>query len=227
MKKVSVFLRIFWGIGKSLYINFKVLPFAKAIRFPILVSCQTRLQGISKETIKIDTLKLHTGMISIGIFKHSEGIIGPLHSYFGTDGFSKIIFGGDFSMVYGGCLKATGGGILKMGDKVTFNTHSKVLCSHEITIGNNVLLGWNVTLKDGDGHPICDEEGQIFNHSKPIIIGNNVWVGSEVTLLKGTVIPDGSVVGYGSIVTKAFNEENVIIVGSPAKIVKHNIRWNA
>lgn len=166
-------------------------------------------------------------MISIGIFERSEGVIGPKHSYFGTDGSSKIIFGGDFSMVYGGCLKATGGGVLKMGDKVTFNTHSKVLCSHETTIGNNVRLGWNVTLKDGDGHPICDEEGQIFNQSKPIIIGNNVWVGSEVTLLKGTVIPDGSVVGYGSIVTKAFNEENVIIVGSPAKIVKHNIRWNA
>lgn len=60
-----------------------------------------------------------------------------------------------------------------------------------------------------------------------MIIGNNVWVGSEVTLLKGTVIPDGSVVGYGSIVTKAFDEESVIIVGSPAKIVKRNIRWNA
>ena len=94
MRKVSVFLRILGGIGKSLYINFKVLPFAKAIRLPILVSCQTRLQGISKETIKIDTLKIRTGMISIGIFERSEGVIGPKYSYFGTDGNSKIIFGG-------------------------------------------------------------------------------------------------------------------------------------
>ena len=34
------------------------------------------------------------------------------------------------------------------------------------------------------------------------------------------IIADNSIVGWGSIVTKEFNEPNVIIAGIPAKIVK-------
>ena len=46
-----------------------------------------------------------------------------------------------------------------------------------------------------------------------------------VTILKGSVIKDGSVVGTHSVVAKAFDEPNVVIVGNPARIVKHNIFW--
>jgi len=226
MKKISLLFRILCGLGKSVYINFKVLPFLQAIKLPILVSYQTRIYGISKKTIEINVPKIRTGMISIGIFERSDGIMGPKHCYFGTDQSSKIIFEGDFAMVYGGCLKASGSGVLKIGDKVTFNTHSKVLCSHKICIGNNVRFGWDTTLKDGDGHPIKNEEGEIINSPKSIIVGNNVWVGAEVTLLKGARIPNGSIVGYRSLVTKRFDEDNVIIAGSPAKIMKQNITWS-
>lgn len=226
MKKINLLFRILGGLYKSIYINFKVLPFFKAVKLPILVSYHTQLSGISKNTIEINLPELHTGMISIGIFERSEGIIGPKKCYLGTDKHSKIIFEGDFSMVCGGCLKASGGGVLKIGHKVTFNTHSKVLCSHKIDIGNNVRFGWNVTLKDGDGHPIKDEDGQVINSSKGIFVGNNVWVGAEVTILKGACISNGCVVGYRSLVTKSFDEENAIIAGSPAKILKHNITWS-
>ena len=39
-------------------------------------------------------------------------------------------------------------------------------------------------------------------------------------------IADNSIVGWGSIVTKEFNEPNVIIAGIPAKIVKRGINWD-
>jgi acetyltransferase-like isoleucine patch superfamily enzyme len=44
-------------------------------------------------------------------------------------------------------------------------------------------------------------------------------------LLKGSFIKDNSIIATGSVVTKAFEESNVIIAGSPAKIVKENVSW--
>ena len=43
---------------------------------------------------------------------------------------------------------------------------------------------------------------------------------------KNVKIADNSIVGWGSIVTKEFNEPNVIIAGIPAKIVKRGINWD-
>ena len=43
--------------------------------------------------------------------------------------------------------------------------------------------------------------------------------------MKKVEIQDGSVVGANSVVTKKFNEPNIIIAGNPAKIIRRNILW--
>ena len=47
----------------------------------------------------------------------------------------------------------------------------------------------------------------------------------RVMIFKGAVIPDGSVVGAGSLVNKKFEEENILIAGSPAKKIRSDIEW--
>ena len=225
MNRVKLLLKMFAGLPKSIYLNFKALPFSQAIHLPLFVSYNTTIDGCSRGTIVIDAKKLKLAMVSIGIFERSVGLICPTACYFSIDKKSKIIFKGCFSMCKGGCLKVSGGGKIVCGDNVTFNAHSKILCTHDIQIGNNVRLGWDTMLKDGDGHAICDETGKVFNVNRSIIIGNDVWVGAEVSLLKGAVVANGSVVGFRSLVTKRFEQPNVIITGSPAKIVKENIKW--
>lgn len=49
---------------------------------------------------------------------------------------------------------------------------------------------------------------------------------NDVKIGKNTKIPDNSIVGWGSIVTKVFNEPNIILAGIPAKIVKRGINWD-
>lgn len=93
MNKIYIFLRIICGMGKSIYANFNILPSSKAIRFPILVSSNTQLRGISKEIITINALRIYRGMINIGILEQSEGIRGLQRSYFRRDGTSKIFRG--------------------------------------------------------------------------------------------------------------------------------------
>lgn len=51
-------------------------------------------------------------------------------------------------------------------------------------------------------------------------IGNNVWMGRGVMVLKDSIIGNNSIVGTGSVVTKKF-DDNQIIAGVPAKVLKN------
>ncbi|MGK0724378.1 acyltransferase [Aerococcus urinaeequi] len=95
----------------------------------------------------------------------------------------------------------------------------------KIHIGENCLLSRNIIIRTSDSHPIYSEENKRINFAENVIIGNNCWVSQNVTLLKGTELPNGTIVGSGSIVTKAFSELNSVIVGSPAQVVRTKVRW--
>lgn len=74
-------------------------------------------------------------------------------------------------------------------------------------IGNNVIIRHNTTIgnaKSGGGAPT---------------IGNNVNIGANVVIIGEISIGDNVIIGAGSVVTKAF-PANVLIVGNPARIVK-------
>lgn len=78
-----------------------------------------------------------------------------------------------------------------------------------------------------DGHAIYSvDDGRVLNTGKVITIGNHVWIGRRVNLLKNTKINDNSIVGLGSVVTNSFNEQNVVIAGFPAKVIKRNVNWS-
>ncbi len=95
-----------------------------------------------------------------------------------------------------------------------------------ISIGDDCMFSWGIDVWCTDVHTITDLEGNPLNFGKSIEIGNHVWVGKDVKVGKNTKISDDSIVGWGSIVTKKFEQSNVILAGNPAKIVKENINWN-
>ncbi len=78
------------------------------------------------------------------------------------------------------------------------------------------MLSANITLRTGDSHSVTDLEGNRINPSRNIKIGNRVWVGNSVIMTKGTVVSDNSVVGTGSVVTRRFEDGNIVIAGNPA-----------
>lgn len=95
-----------------------------------------------------------------------------------------------------------------------------------ISIGNDCMFSWGIDVWCTDVHTVTDLEGNPLNFSESIEIGNHVWVGKDVKVGKNTKISADSIIGWGSIVTKKFDETNVVIAGNPAKIVKRNINWN-
>lgn len=95
-----------------------------------------------------------------------------------------------------------------------------------LEIDKECLLS-DVTVWTSDVHPLIDlNTDKVLNdEASHMIIGKNSWIATECILLKNAQIPEGSVVGARSVVTKAFTEKNTIIAGNPAKVIKKNINW--
>ena len=99
--------------------------------------------------------------------------------------------------------------------------------SSSITVGDNCMFSWGIDVWCTDVHTITDLDGNPLNYGKSIEIGNHVWIGKDFKIGKNTKISDDSIIGWNSLVTRKFDESNVIIAGNPAKIIKKNINWNA
>ena len=112
-----------------------------------------------------------------------------------------------------------GGKHCYFGKNVYANFNLTLVDDTYITIGDNTMIGPNVTLATA-GHPILPslrEKGYQFN--VPINIGKNVWIGAGVIVLPGVNIGDNSVIGAGSVVTKDI-PENVVAFGNPCRVVR-------
>lgn len=147
---------------------------------------------------------------------------------------SKISFNGDNNQInFGKNAKGVFSFILYYGNNIHLgnNVQSEglyaTLYGDSLIIGNNCLFSSSIKVWS-DGHAIIDAATRkLLNPSGYTIqIGDHVWIGQDVVLLKRTNIPSNCIVAHSSVVTKAFDEENCIYAGNPAKAVKRGINWN-
>ena len=103
---------------------------------------------------------------------------------------------------------------LKIGNNVGLSG-SSIWCFKEVEIEDNVKIGANTLITDGDAHLDDPRAGEI----KPVHISKNVWLGMNVTVLKGVTIGRNSIIGAGSIVTKNI-PDNVVAAGNPCKVIR-------
>lgn len=85
----------------------------------------------------------------------------------------------------------------------------------EIKIGDNVLIGANSTIVDGDGHFDLGK-----TEPKSVVINDNVWIGANCTILKGIEIGKNSIIGANSLVITNI-PDNVIAIGNPCRVISN------
>lgn len=117
---------------------------------------------------------------------------------------------------------------VNIGDRVVINGVTLYLQEDDsfVNIGDDSQLSWGIDIWCTDAHVITDLEGNPLNFAQGIEIGKHVWIGKDAKIGKNVRIADNSIVGWGSIVTRQFDEPNVIIAGVPAKVVKRRINWD-
>lgn len=108
---------------------------------------------------------------------------------------------------------------ISVGDNFYTNTNCTILDCAKITIGNDVLIGPNVSFYTPNHAMDPAERKAGYECSLPITIGDNVWISGSVSILPGVSIGDNSVIGAGSVVTKDI-PANVVAAGVPCKVIR-------
>jgi acetyltransferase-like isoleucine patch superfamily enzyme len=86
-----------------------------------------------------------------------------------------------------------------------------------IIIGQNVWIGPHVKIISMN-HDVNDYEQ--YTKTQPIKIGDDCWIGAGATILPGVELGRHTIVAAGAIVTRSFIDENQVLAGVPAKVVK-------
>lgn len=111
--------------------------------------------------------------------------------------------------------------IIEIGSHNHFNNNFMVVAEHGcIKIGDDCLVGTNVSIINSDFHPISvTKRHKGGQKSRFVEIGNNVFIGSNVSICKGVHIGDNAVIANGAVVFDDV-KANTIVRGNPATFYK-------
>ncbi len=120
---------------------------------------------------------------------------------------------------------------IEIGDR-TFIGASLLVAADRISIGDDVLISWGVTVVDHDSHSLDFRErsGDVVAWGRgekdwrhvpisPVRIDDKAWIGFGVSILKGVTIGEGAVVAAQSVVTRDVPPWT-LVAGSPARKIR-------
>lgn len=223
MSRLKHLLKIILSIPRTIYFNLRYLPLGQAVRLPIWLANNTRIRNMYRGGIVIDA-PVQPAMIRIGFHQVDAICVYSLKTILNVNKTGRIVFRGEAHIGHGAILSCMGGQML-LGDNFAVSGNTSFVCYKQITVGRDVQFAWDSLVMDSDAHKIYDEQGRYMNEDKPITIGDKVWLACQCTLLKGTEIGSNCVVGANSLLNKKYTEDNVIIAGSPARVVKKISGW--
>lgn len=199
--------------------NFHYFPFKTAVRLPIFVSYRTCFHKLAGGVL-IET-NVSTGMLLLGYRRLGIQDVCYDRTIWEVDGTIRLrgkridLGRGSKICVSGDCT---------FGDRFTITGRSTIICKKRMMFGINNLISWDVLIMDTDVHKICDINGNKINEDEMIEIKDNVWVGCRATILKGSIIPNNTVIAACAIIKGKMELENCIYT-SNRKQLKEGVVW--
>lgn len=211
----------------SIKFNIQAFPLKTALKIPVLISHNTKVEGVYKGCIKLKS-PVKPFMLTLGIFRGTGDFRNNSKSYLYIEKNGRMIINSYANICTGFFISIYDNAKITIGNNCWLNTGCTIRCANEISIGNSCLFGWNINIYDSDGHSIYYKNNPelCVNCNKKIIIGNHVWIGANATIAKGARIPNNCILAGHSLINKSFEKSNCIYAGIPAKLVKENIIWS-
>lgn len=105
---------------------------------------------------------------------------------------------------------------------ITIGEGANICCNivtseaHLIEIGRGTTISVNVEFitHDNSISKVIPDTTDLFGK---ITIGNNCFIGESSIIMYGVTLADNIIVAAGSVVTRSFDESNIIIGGNPAR----------
>jgi acetyltransferase-like isoleucine patch superfamily enzyme/glycosyltransferase involved in cell wall biosynthesis/SAM-dependent methyltransferase len=157
---------------------------------------------------------------------------------------------GDHSLIGGQYVFERGIGTISIGNFSSVGHGTMMICTQPggITIGNQVMVSWDVTIIDSNSHALDPDlrANDAFDwlagidagklgvfkswdsvESAPIVIEDRAWIGFGATIMKGVTVGKGAIIAAKSVVTKDV-APYTIVAGNPARFITYvpRSRWN-
>lgn len=113
---------------------------------------------------------------------------------------------------------------LRIGNNSNIGRYAYIGCSGHVTIGNNVMMGPNVSIF-AENHNFDDTSRPMHQQGvkrQPVIIEDDCWLASGTTILAGVTVGHGSVIAASSVVTQSI-PPNSVAAGVPAKVIRSRV----
>ena len=194
-----------------------MFPFLTAIRFPVIVGPNVLMCNLHRGCIEC---RPEFGVLRLGV---DEGFWGMHHGVRSLLRFHKagrLVCRG--SAHVSAVFRVNVAGRVELGDNFRSNTGLLLSCEKEMAFGRDVLLGWNVTVIDGDGHKVL-AGGVKENDARSIHIGNHCWIAANTTILKGVRLMDNTIVPASCCITKPSDTPNCVFAN---KVLRTNVNWD-
>ncbi|WP_158960373.1 acyltransferase [Myroides fluvii] len=111
---------------------------------------------------------------------------------------------------------------IRIGDNVYIAPRNTIIALN-LEIQNDVIIGPNCVISGGnhqyDGHSFRFAKSKIDS----VVIEQGAWVSGNCTIVAGSILPKGSILAGGAVLTKKFDVPNSIYAGVPAKFIKNHI----
>ncbi len=207
---------------KTLYFNFKMLPFNQAKILPIVFYGPIKLTQLNGEVLincEVKSFMCRFGA-NLEIIKARIGI-----SEIRIDG--TFIINGSFETGNDFNLQILNRAIFSIGNGSYLGSQTKIICTNKITVGHGFRFGYESQMTDSNYHYTIDLETNTINrYNGEVLIGDYCWVGNRTTVMKGTITPDFLIVASNSLLNKDYTQfipQKSLIGGSPARLLRKNI----
>jgi putative colanic acid biosynthesis acetyltransferase WcaB len=106
---------------------------------------------------------------------------------------------------------------IELPRKLTVGKGLSLYHGHALVVNQGVIIGDNCTLRNSTtiGHKKLADG----SFTKCPRIGNNVDIGANVCIIGDITIGDNVIIGAGSVVTKSFPSD-CVVVGNPARVLE-------
>ena len=204
---------------KTLYFNFRTMPFAQARRLPVYIYGKVSFISLDGEVRIVGDVK--RGMIRLGI--NVDLFSGRNRGLICLPSRASITFHGAAKAYVNYIFRLAPGASLELGNRIIVGSNVKICCSKRIFIDDFSGIGFESQIIDTNFHYMVNcEDGSVRRASSPVRIGKYNWIGNRTTIMHGTHTPDYAVVGSNSLLNKNYDvpemAEGGIIAGSPAAI---------
>lgn len=214
-------LLILFSAIRSIRFNLECFPLREAIKMPVLLHYKLKLGARGHRNAFRIEAPIRPRMICFGIHKGSFNLASDnMYLEIGKGG--QIITHGSVAFYKGCNITVCEDATLEVGKDCVFNANMLITAARKIQLGNEVFVGWNVSIIDGDGHDIIDmQNGKVVNENRPVSIDDRCWLAANTTITKGVHLSHDVVVPNGTTLHKSCDTPYCVFNN---KILKQNIK---